>query len=71
MLRFFECRHGPVTRQGPVNASRDLTSAGWGGGKGVDKVRLFSRRLSPEIGKVTFKSNGDEALSDESLKYWR
>jgi hypothetical protein len=25
-------------------------------------------RKSAEVGKVTFKSNGDEALSDESLR---
>jgi hypothetical protein len=24
--------------------------------------------IQPEVGKVTLKSNGDEALSDESLK---
>jgi hypothetical protein len=30
-----------------------------------------SRELTewePEVGKVTFKSNGDEALSDESIE---
>jgi hypothetical protein len=32
----------------------------------VNTVPLFYS--IPEVGKVTFKSNGDEVLSDESLK---
>jgi hypothetical protein len=33
----------------------------WGGGG------QFTSNLGPEVGKVTLKSNGDEALSVESL----
>ncbi len=31
-------------------------------------VLLRREQFKPEVGKVTLKSNGDEALSDESLK---
>ncbi len=29
-------------------------------------IQIYDGELYPELGKVTFKSNGDEALSDES-----
>jgi hypothetical protein len=29
-------------------------------------VQMYSYKLIPELGKVTLKSNGDEAFSDES-----
>jgi hypothetical protein len=31
-------------------------------------LRISGMFTLPEVGKVTLKSNGDEALSDESLK---